>query len=209
MPAVRRTFLFFSTSESLVQGQLYQRILEHIHDPEVRRLAHPGLVLRRITPDLIKQVLQGPCDVPVPNDTRAQQLFDALRREVALVTMDIDGALRPRPDVRRIVLKLLERDKPQQAEAIHRLAVQYYSQQESLPARAEELYHRLQLCQPADEIEARWIQGVEEYLRDVINELPAESRPFLASYLGIRLPKEDVRAATIAEWERYTARRAD
>src|SRR5262249_28717866 len=47
--------------EELIQGILYQRILSHIHDPEVRKLVHPGLVLRRITPELITEVLAGPC----------------------------------------------------------------------------------------------------------------------------------------------------
>ncbi|HTE18208.1 MAG TPA: hypothetical protein VK689_07485, partial [Armatimonadota bacterium] len=127
MPELRRRLLFFSANESLVQGQLYQRILSHIRNPEVRRLAHPGLVLRRITPQLIREVLQGPCGVPVENDARAQELFAAMRGEVALVSVDADGALRHRPDVRRTMLKLLERDKPEQAEEINRLAVEFYS----------------------------------------------------------------------------------
>ena len=41
----------------VLQGVLFRRILGHIHTPEIRQLAHPGLVLRRITPDLIKEVL--------------------------------------------------------------------------------------------------------------------------------------------------------
>src|SRR5581483_458862 len=40
--------------DNLIQGQLYHRILRHIRDrePMVSKLAHPGLVLRRVTPEL-------------------------------------------------------------------------------------------------------------------------------------------------------------
>jgi len=199
------SFFFFNASEHLVQGQLYQRILGHIHDPEVRKLAHPGLILRRITPELIKEVLQKPCGIAVPDDERARQLFDALKRESALVTMESDGALRHRPDVRRIMLNLLARDKPEQTREINRLAVKYYEGQAGLSARAEEIYHRLQLGESAKEIQARWKEGVGDYLRGAIEELPVESRLTLASFLNVRLKKEDVEAAGLAEWERYIA----
>lgn len=205
----RDSFLFFSASEALVQGQLYQRILNHIHDGDVRKIAHPGLVLRRITPELIKEVLQGPCGVIVADNYRAQQLFDALGREVALVTMESDGALSHRADLRRIMLSYIRRDKPQQTEEINRLAVDYYSRKQGLPALAEQIYHRLQLCQSEKEINSIWEPGVEEFLRGAIEELPVESKPILASYLGIRLKREDLEAAGIAEWERYTARSAN
>lgn len=203
------SFFFFNASEHLVQGQLYQRILGHIHDPEVRKLAHPGLILRRITPELIKEVLRKPCGIDVPNDERARQLFDALGRESALVTMESDGALRHRPDVRRIMLSLLARDKPEQTKEINRLAVKYYEGQAGLSARAEEIYHRLQLGESAKEIQARWKEGVGDYLRGAIEELPVESRLTLASFLNVRLKKEDVKAAGLAEWERYIAGNAN
>jgi len=47
----------------LVQGVLYDRILQHIRDSKVRKLAHPGLVLRRVTWRLIRDVLAEPCDL--------------------------------------------------------------------------------------------------------------------------------------------------
>ena len=61
LPAgARRDFLAgdpLSASEltgDLRRAVLYDRFLEHIADPEVRKLAHPGLVLRRVTPDLVR-----------------------------------------------------------------------------------------------------------------------------------------------------------
>ena len=41
IPAKRR-WLIRSVDDMLIQGMLYERILEHITDPDVRRLAHPA-----------------------------------------------------------------------------------------------------------------------------------------------------------------------
>ncbi len=204
-----RSVFFFKASEVLIQGQLYQRILNHIHDQDVRKIAHPGLVLRRITPELIKDVLAGPCNIDVPTLDRASQLFNAFAREVALVTLTPEGVLIHRPDLRQKMLEFIERDKPAAAEQISRLAVNYYSPRETLQDRAEEIYHRLKLRDDAETIGSRWLPGIEPFLRNSINELPVESRSMLASYLGITISTEDVNAAGIAEWERYTAREAE
>ena len=197
--------------ENLVQGQLYHRVLRHIRSPDVRRLAHPGLVLRRVTPALIKEVLQGPCGVPVPTEQRAAELFEELRREVALVTVEPDGALRHRPDVRRVMLKLIQLDKPEKVAEINRLAVRYYEGHPELSppaeARGEELYHRLQLEQPPAEIERRWMDEAADHLRGALygDELPLASQPVLASLLGVELPDKVLKAADQERWERYTA----
>ena len=59
------SYFFLSLSDEVIQGQLYERILGHIHHPEVVKLAHPGLVLRRVNPDLILKVLKEPCGLSV------------------------------------------------------------------------------------------------------------------------------------------------
>ena len=70
-----QALLPFQLTEAQIHGHLYRRILEHIHNPEVRRLAHPGLVLRRVTPALIRDVLAEPCGVEVPDNARARELW--------------------------------------------------------------------------------------------------------------------------------------
>lgn len=204
-----RSLFFFKASELLVQGQLYQRILNHIHDPDVRKLAHPGLVLRRITAELIQKVLAVPCGIDVPNEQRAKELFEALGREVALVMPESDGSLVHRADLRPKMLEFIERDKPVQAEEISELAVKYYLNKTRLEDRAEEIYHRLKLKQPANVVQGRWISGVEQFLRNVLPELPVESRPILGSLLGISVTSADLKAADLAVWEGYTERSAD
>lgn len=70
----KRLFILRVRDEA-IQGQLYRRILGRIHDDSVRKLAHPGLVLRRITAPIIKEVLAQPCEVVVPDLPAADVLF--------------------------------------------------------------------------------------------------------------------------------------
>jgi cellulose synthase operon protein C len=76
-----RERLFSRIDDRIVQRQLYRRVLDHVHDPEVRRLAHLGIVLLRLTPELILEVLAQPCGLSVATLDDAQRLVDALPRE--------------------------------------------------------------------------------------------------------------------------------
>jgi len=200
----------FSSNERLIQGQLYVRLLSHIHDPDVRKLAHPGLVVRRIDPDVIRYVLAGPCEIDIPNDQTARSLFERLRAEVALVQVQPDGSVRHRPDVRARMLDLLRSDTPGKVEALNRSAVRYYTPLTGIANRAEELYHRLQLGDDPTSVDARWLPGVEEYLKGAIPELPARSAAYLRAKLGFTLSQAEIaRDGDQLSWELATAREAD
>lgn len=88
---------------------LYERILDRIDDPELRSLAHPGLVLRQINTDLIRFVLAVPC-LGLPEGTvlplsRAEALREKLENEYWLVEPgEPPFALRHRADVRRMMV---------------------------------------------------------------------------------------------------------
>lgn len=192
----------------LVRGRLYRRLLDHIHDPDVRALAHPGMVLRRVTPEVIEQVLKPACGLDVPNFERAVELFDALRAEQALVSVDADGSLRYRDDVRRPVLELLARESPVQVRRIHEHAVSYYARRSSPAERAEELYHRLMLQQPDWQLEDRWVPEVERFIAPAIEELPVTQRRWLAGRMSIQLAPEVYEQAELSEWERLIGRKA-
>jgi hypothetical protein len=102
-----RRYWVLGVADELIQGQLYRRILNHIHDPNVRALAHPGMVLRRITPDLIDKVVAPVCGMADITEERAQELFEALAAEHSLVSAEEDGALKYREDIRQPMLQLL------------------------------------------------------------------------------------------------------
>jgi tetratricopeptide (TPR) repeat protein len=210
-------WLILGVSEAKIQGQLYERILGHLHgDPDLKALAHPGLVLRRITPEIIQEVLQGPCKISVPTPQRAQELFGAFQREVSLVEVAEDGSLHHRPDVRRLMLGDLKRDKYPQMAEIEEAAVAYYSNQPGLVARAEEIYHRLRRCEKEETIEQRWLPGVEPYLRGAlvdsggaaVEELGAEQRLYLSRKLGVPVAGKLRTDADLESWERYAAAHA-
>lgn len=68
------------------QTFLFSRILNRLPDESLRALASPGLVLRQVTPRLIREVLAGPCGLSeAMTGAEADALFDALARMAWLV----------------------------------------------------------------------------------------------------------------------------
>lgn len=213
-PEAQKQF-FRSVIGARVQGQLYRRILSHISDPTACALACPGLVLRRITPDLIINVLAGPCNLTIPTVAAAHLSFNALSREDSLVSIDGE-ALIHRSDVRRDMLRLLEESEPDRVAAIHAAAVNYYASfnpanrpdgtRPDLASAAEEIYHRYFLDDPEHIIESRWIVGIEPFLANALQDLP---RTDLQQRLASRLGTEELgdrarRESDDVSWERST-----
>lgn len=195
--------------DARIQRQLYHRLLGHIHDKTVRRLAYPGLVLRRITPDLILHVLATPCRLGISTDAEARALFDELRREVALVSLGRDGVLEHRPDLRRMMLESFEREEPRAVQAIRELAVAWYeSRPPSAAERAEEIYHRLALGQDPRIINGRWLAGVEPYLMSALPEFHGAQLAYLQLRLNLAVSPETRQLAEIEDWERIVERQA-
>lgn len=150
--------LWFSASDEVIQGQLYERILGHIHNPRVRKLAHPGLVLRRVTPDLIEHVLNGPCNLGIESSADARALFEELKRETSLVTIDLaEDAVVHRRDLRAVMLKLMEAKDAALVRVIHAGAAAWFEASRDLRSRAEYCYHALHLGQFPE----RWLLDSE------------------------------------------------
>jgi hypothetical protein len=208
-----RRLLFFRLEDNQVQAQLFARVLNHIRDPDVRKLVYPGLVLRRVTAEIIQLVLAKPSGVDVPDVATAQRLFDEMSREVGLVSVH-GHAIVHRPDARRLVMPMVREREPLRVRQIEEAAVAYYTSREGvsdpderLIERAEEIYHRLSLQQPLDEVGSRWLSGVERHLHGAVDELAARERAWLASRIGRTLTDAERRAADLEAWERDTVRR--
>jgi hypothetical protein len=199
------SYLFLSASQSVIQGQLYRRILEHITDLDVRKLAHPGLVVRRITPEVIWKVLSVPCGLTVEDEAAALDLFNRLRTQVDLVTEDpSDKSLVHRPDVRAIMLRLLKEDRPDQVAEIHRGAASYYHSQTGAAARGEELYHLLQLDSDKAILDAAWTSEAARFILSSREELPPRAQAYLALKTNTDLDPEIRAQAEQQEWEAIT-----
>jgi hypothetical protein len=212
-----RNAIYIRLQDSQIQGQLYRRILGHIHHDDVAKLAHPGLVLRRITADLIYKVLAEPCGVTVPNMEAAQFLFGEMQREVSLVTVAEDGSLRHLPEVRRVMIDLLRKDDPVKVRDIQERAIGYYETLEvtlasepeprRLAARAERLYHMLAIGRRRAELEKLWTPGLERYIGDVLEELPPPSRAWLAPRIGRDIDDPTLSYTELPDWELYAVQR--
>lgn len=202
-----RRFGLFSVSHEVIRGQLYRRVLDHIHDPDVRKLAHPGMIVRRVTAEIIREVLAGPCEMPVPDEVQANNLFYELRREHALVTLAADGSLHYRQEIRQPMLSLLNQTKPGQVRAMHAAAIAYYETSDLVRDRAEEIYHRLSLDQDPVELTVRWLEGCGDYLAESVSELPPRATAWLASRADFEVPREVFTNADLDDWERNVARK--
>lgn len=194
-----------------IQALLYGRILGHLHADDVRSVAYPGLVVRRITPDVIRDVLAGPCALKLTPERDEHAIFSALGKEAALVQVDPeDGSLRHRADVRRAMLEDLTDQVPAAVvERIDRAAVSFYRNRSDPVSRAEEIYHRLRLREPTAELDVRWMPEVASHLKNAGEELPARERLWLARKLGITIDESARRTADQDAWEDQAARSAD
>jgi hypothetical protein len=195
---------------------LYDRFLGHISDPRVRMLAHPGLLLRRVTPALVRQVLAPLCGLGPIDDDEAALLTRRLAAEVWLVKETPDG-LRHQPDVRRAMVRLMADDETYAAaaRAIHEAAVAWYEgDSDDLPreqAQVEAFYHRLMLLDPDAEIPP-WMVDAAGLRRAVaLGESVAELPPRIAAQVRV-LRGDDVTGADAdalpeAVWARWVDRR--
>ncbi|MEV0374703.1 ATP-binding protein [Streptomyces sp. NPDC050636] len=207
LPARRRD-VFRRVDQLLVQGILYDRILNHIPNPDVRRLAHPGLVLRVITPEIVKDVLAEPCGLPVATLDDARLLFDELCR-LDMVEHASAEAVRYRGDVRAIMLRLPDSDRTAVLRDVERRAVGYYAAQDGLEARAEEIYHRLRLDENPRSVEERWLPGVERFLAGAQQDMTPRAAGFLTAKLGAGAPDQVAAGADQEDWERIAAREVE
>lgn len=206
---VTRRLLFLQLDETLIQGQLYQRVLNHIHDERVRSLAHPGMVLRRIDPMIILEVLAPVCLPQLRSFEEAVAVFEELKREHTLVWVDTrDDALVYRADIRSALLRLLERDRLPEVRRLRRAAIAYYEKQEGDIARGEELFHRLALGE--DEpwvLDSCWDDSARPALASSLDEFSDPMKAWLASRMSLEVPRSVFRSVDLSQWERNTTRK--
>ncbi|PWE77159.1 hypothetical protein XF30_10585 [Bradyrhizobium sp. SUTN9-2] len=101
---------------------LYSRFLDRIKDhrlskdpsdtriipkEDIRKLAHPGLALRTVTAELIRDVLAEPCGLGEIDMERAMELLRALSKEAWLVDTYGPNEVRHVTNLRRLMLPML------------------------------------------------------------------------------------------------------
>lgn len=203
-----------SFSQERLQGLLHNRIIAAL-EPPLNKLADPGLIVRRITPEVIFRVLDKPCDLHLERLEDAEQLFQMLVPEVSLFEPLGVDTLRHRTDVRLLMLPVLRMELKHKATAIDEAAVEYWSGKDDADARAEAIYHSIWLDRDMSSLDEMYARGAvsKSLLEDALDEFEAldrsaEARVWLCAKLDRDISSELESKAGLAEWERHTERRA-
>lgn len=210
--AIGQQRLSAAVAEERVQGLLHARIVEHLDNEELRKLADPGLIVRRLNVGVVRDVLAKPCGITF-DKTTPEVLFQALRNEVSLVETVDEKTVRHRPDVRLIMLPSQRRRLSDIARQIDDAAVRYWEKFPGPAERAEELYHRMWRGDSVAELEKRWMPAAGPQLEEALDEFyvvapEGPARIWLSEKLKRELPEDVRRQADRREWERDVERKA-
>jgi hypothetical protein len=176
---------------SLEADFLYRFLLSRIEDPELRRLAHPGLIVRRINHEVIREVLAPKLGLDRISEARAHALLAGLAEHHWLVEADpgAPGFLKHRSDMRSLLLPLLYRTAPRQSSDIDKAAVRWFASVDEPWRRVEAAYHSLQLMRTVAGAKSPPVisASVAALLdADALAELPNEARDLIHAMRGER-----------------------
>lgn len=182
---------------------LFDRLLKQIQGNDAHRLAFPGLIVRRLEPDLVLKVLKGPCGLSVDTREQALALLETLAAKVSLMEEREDDVFEHRPDVRRLMLRsLVENVSQATIDTIDRGAIDYFLGFDDPASKAEAAYHLLRI---GDITQADALLGdpaVADHLRLAVDELDPSARLTLCLRLGISPSKSERDAADTHLWSR-------
>jgi hypothetical protein len=181
--------------------QLVIRNVEHISE-EVRGLGIPGIIVRKITPEIIQKVLAIPCKLGPIDENQAHELFNRLMQEVFLLE-EFEGELHFRRDLRESIHSLIKKKYGEVVQKIHELAIKFYENKEDPSDRAEYLYHRLMLGGGNGVIDEFYSADLRIYLERSLWEFEETQRVYLYSKMGKLMGAEELARAPQKEWELY------
>jgi hypothetical protein len=196
---------------------VYERILNRIKKPRVQALAYPGVVLRRVTPELILQALAPNCPMPLDVTTLAdaQEAFTELAEHVWLVTRVGPDTVEHRADVRRLLVPGLEHSTEIDTTAIHGAAATYYAARPasvaSDVAEIEEIYHRGFLNDIPEDMTEPQADDVARRLAGDLEYWPVHARATVKALAGRhdQLTEEEVASLTVAQQVRTRGARLE
>ena len=166
---------------------LYRFLLSRIEDPALKRLAHPGLIVRRINAALIREVLAPRLGLGRISEERAQALLTELATHHWLVEYDAGtGFLKHRSDMRMLLLPLLYRTSPALSARIDAAAVPWFAALPEPWARLEAVYHQLQLTRRGGPPPSVPGAIAAQFDADMLDELPPAAADLVRSARGER-----------------------
>ena len=177
--------------KDLAAAYLYRILLSRIDDVTVAELAHPGLVVRRIDPSVISEVLGPELGFGVIEPERAGELFDILASHHWLVEDDplTPGFVKHRSDIRTLLLRLLYKEDPKGCAKIDRAASKWFARRLEGWCAVEAAYHRLQLMRSTrttPQLDPAVLLLLDD---DTIEELPERAQDLVRRARGERSTK--------------------
>ncbi len=164
----------------LIEGYLYQRVLDRVIDNRIKELSKDALVLRKINLPLISAALSR----RLPPNMSPEEAFKSLSREMGLVNEKLNLTtyevsqnsedLYLKPEVRNATLALLEESEPDRVAEIDQLAMAYYRSSTDMADpdnAAEYIYHALRLGR-TELAEKAWTSASYYLLRNSVDEIP-------------------------------------
>jgi len=198
----------------LTQAYLYGRILKRIRtdDKDIVKIAHPGLALRRVTADLIQEVLAPTCGLGPISQERAQELFLKLTRQVWLVEPTLNSqVVRHRRHVRTQMMRALSAAENGPMRTVHEAALNFYRDGHERfadrdEARLEACYHSLFTdapeAPPPGDIKS-FVAGLEREIECI----PLPGRAVLKLAASMTLSREESASLSQAQKRNYTQQR--
>lgn len=191
---------------------LVNRILEHIHDEEVRQIAVPGMLIRSISPEIIKDVLAESCGLDI-NNIDPNRIFKELSKEVALISKNNeDGEIVFRQDLRVACEKMILDKHPESSKRIKTRAMEYFKLHSSRSSRdkAEFYYHTFKSGKIPSDLDnvnidkaRESFNEVRDYLKASVIEFPSKSQLFINSLIGSNVSESLVSKSKQDDWEDY------
>lgn len=194
--------LFEDIDRDRVQEQLVRRNLMHIQNEAARQIAFPGLLVRRLSPEIIQKILAVPCGLGPITLNEATDIFNTLQKESFLLTPE-HNALVFRKDLRVALYDLIITEYGEKAIQIHDLTIEYYKDKTTPADKAEYLYHRLKRGDSSAIIDKLYSNEIRPFIENAMTELPLNARIHLARIMGITVSDDVVKKAKLREWEEY------
>ena len=200
--SVKTRELFSRIDEKRIQGQLVRRNLDHIHDDEVRKMAVPGMLVRKINPEVIQHILAEPCGLGKIDKDQADAIFERLQKETFLLEESM-GSLTFRQDLRVALYDLIVKEDWEKAFAIHDHAIKFYEDAKTPADKSEYLYHILKKEENPYVIDQYFTEDMRPHLEPSLTEFHLAVYMKFATKLGITVAEEVLQNAPARELEGY------
>lgn len=174
--------------EEISSAFLYRLLLSRIDDPLLKRLAHPGLIVRRINAQVIREVLAPALGLGKLTIEHAEKLWEQLATQHWLVEPDpgAPGFLKHRSDMRTLLLPLLYSTSAVKSARVDAAALRWFARLDQPWAQVEAVYHQLQLTRMGNTLPSVPSQIAAQFDAQTLEELPRQVADGLRSIRGER-----------------------